>query len=289
MGKEERMDNGRGRGAGVVGSGTGGAKGAGGGGTGKGSGKRHVEAAKKGGDKRPFYIGIALLAVAGIAGLSYVSARTPAESIVQLDSTVAHIPNQGHVLGSDSARTEVVEYADFECPGCGSFATLTEPDVRARLVNTGIIRFRFVDFPLTMHRNTLNAHLAAWCAGEQGKFWEMHDIIFENQDRWNGEATKNPDRELAELARHVGVNIPQYQSCVSSRKYLGQIQANVDAGTRAMVASTPTLIIGNQKVTGAIPYDVFKRHVDDVLAQQPAKPSTKQPATKQASAKTKTK
>ena len=93
----------------MVGSGTGGAKGAGGGGTGKGSGKRHVEAAKKGGDKRPFYIGIALLAVAGIAGLSYVSARTPAESIVQLDSTVAHIPNQGHVLGSDSARTEVVE------------------------------------------------------------------------------------------------------------------------------------------------------------------------------------
>jgi len=238
-----------------------------------------------GADKRPFYIGIGLLVVAGIATLSYMSVRQPAETIVQLDSTVARVPNQGHVIGSDSARTEVVEYADFECPGCGSFATLTEPDVRTRLVNTGIIRFRFVDFPLTMHRNTLNAHLAAWCAGEQGKFWEMHDIIFENQDRWNGEATNSPDRALVELASHVGVNVPQYQSCVSSRKYLGQIQANVDAGNRAMISSTPTLIIGNKKVTSPIPYDVFKRHVDEVLAQQPAKPAAQPAATKQASTK----
>ena len=244
-------------------------------------------------DKRPFYFGIGVVLVAGIAGLSYMSTRKPADTIIQLDSTVAHVPNQGHVIGSDSARTEVVEYADFECPGCGSFATLTEPDVRTRLVNTGLIRFRFVDFPLSMHRNTLNAHLAAWCAGEQGKFWEMHDIIFENQDRWNGEATSNPDAALGELASHVGVNMPQYRSCVSARKYVGQIQANVDAGNRAMIQSTPTLIIGNKQVKGAIPYDEFKRQVDDVLAHQTAKPAampvgTKQ-ATKASSAKTKTK
>lgn len=244
-------------------------------------------------DKRPFFIGIGVVVVAGIAWLSYLSTRKEADTIIQLDSTVTHVPNQGHVIGSDSARTEVVEYADFECPGCGSFATLTEPDVRTRLVNTGIIRFRFVDFPLSMHRNTLNAHLAAWCAGEQGKFWEMHDIIFENQDRWNGEATNNPDGALADLASHVGVNMPQYQSCVSARKYLGQIQANVDAGNRAMVGSTPTLIIGNKQVKGAIPYDEFKRQVDEVLAQQPAKRAAAPAATKQAtkaiSAKTKTK
>jgi protein-disulfide isomerase len=257
MGKEG-VERGRGGGAGVVKPG-GGKPEAGKGGKG-GSGK-----GAPGGGKRWFYIALTGLLIGGIAFLSYVTTRPPAQSVLAIDTSVALVPNQGHVIGSDSAPVEVVEFADFECPGCGSFATLAEPDVRSRLVNTGVIRFRFMDFPLSMHRNTRSAHLAAWCAGEQGKFWEMHDIIFQNQDRWNGEATSRPDQVLTELARQVGVTPAQYQSCVSSRKYAGQIQANFDEAVRRQIQSTPTFIIGNKRVVGGVPYDKFKAQVDEAL------------------------
>jgi protein-disulfide isomerase len=169
----------------------------------------------------------------------------------------------------------VVEFADFECPACGSFATLSEPDIRARLVNTGVIRYRFVDLPLSMHRNTWPAHRAAWCAGEQNKFWELHDALFFNQDRWNGEATTRPDGVIAGIARPLGLNMDQFNACVASRKFDPQIRANVDEAVRQQVPSTPTFIIGTKKVAGALSYDVFKRHVDDALAQRNA---TKAPA-----------
>ena len=97
-------------------------------------------------------------------------------------------------MGSATAPLEVTEFGDFECPQCGRFATLTEPDVRTRLVNTGTIRWRYIDFPLEMHRNTWNASIAAACADEQGKFWEMHDAIFAAQDRWDGEATEQSEQ-----------------------------------------------------------------------------------------------
>ena len=255
-----------------------------------GSGKRDSEGTG-GGGKRWFYIALAVLLIGGIAFLSYMTTRPPKLSTLAIDSSVTLVPNQGHVIGSDSARIEVTEFADFECPGCGSFATLAEPDVRSRLVNAGVIRFRFMDFPLQMHQNTRSAHLAAWCAGEQGKFWEMHDVIFQNQDRWNGEATTRPEGVLSQLARQVGVNPTQYDACVSSRKYAGQIQSNFDEAVRRQIQSTPTFIIGNRRLVGAAPYDKFKAAVDEVLAETPAAqrtPSATKTGTK-TGAKTKTK
>jgi protein-disulfide isomerase len=141
------------------------------------------------------------------------------------------------------------------------------------------VRFRFIDFPLNIHRNTRAAHLAAWCAGEQGKFWEMHDALFQNQDRWNGEATSRPVSAIERLAQQIGVNMDQYKSCMDSRKYAPQIQANVDEGMKRGIQSTPTFIIGNKVIPGAVPYDEFKRYVDEALLQartaQPKPPATK--------------
>lgn len=228
------------------------------------TGKKPVAAARR--SNRPFYILLGLLLVAGIAALSYMASR-PKGTVTLVDTTIPPVPNQGHVIGSDSAPVEVVEFADFECPACGSFATLTEPDVRKRLVNTGQVRYRFVDYPLNMHRNTWPAHRAAWCAGDQGKFWEMHDALFFNQDRWNGEATTKPDGVIADLARGVGVNVAQFNSCVESRKFDPQIRANLQEAERRRINSTPTFVIGNKVVASAISYDEFKKYVDDALSQ----------------------
>ena len=237
----------------------------------------------RGGNKRVFYIAIGALAVAGIAFLSYTTMKPSAPTSFQLDSAIALVPNQGHVMGSDSALVEVVEFADFECPACGQFASLTKPDVVTRFVNTGLIRFRFVDFPLQMHPNARAAHLAGWCAGEQNKFWEMHDAIFSVQDRWSGYATRRPNRVFSDLAKQVGVNMDQYESCVSSNKYAGQIQSNVDEGIKRQVGGTPTFFIGRMRVSEPLSFDEFKRYVDQAVAQarseKAAAPATKAPAT----------
>jgi protein-disulfide isomerase len=244
--------------------------------------KSGVTAAKKGDSKRPFYILLAVLLIAGIATIGYQVSKPPADAVFTMDSTITLVANQGHVLGSDSALIEVVEFADFECPACGNFATLTEPDVRTRLVNTGQIRYRFMDFPLEMHANARAAHNAAWCAGEQNKFWEMHDVIFQTQDRWSGYATRRPLPVFEGLAQQVGVNVPQYQACMTARKFAGHIQSNYDEGLRLGVGSTPTFIIGTKKIASNMPYDQFKKHVDEALAQartqRPAAGGTKTPA-----------
>jgi protein-disulfide isomerase len=240
MGKE-RMDAGRGRGKGVV-----------------------AKSGRPGGRNRGFYLILILLLIAGVGTLSYLSVRK-SQVVSQVDSALVPIPNTGHSIGSDSAKVEVVEFGDFECPACGSFATLTEPDVRDRLVKTGIVRFRFMDYPLSIHRNTWPAHRAAWCAGEQNKFWEMHDLLFQNQDRWNGETTDKPDAMIQELAAQLGLNIPQYKSCVETRKYQAQIQSNAAEAERRAVGSTPTFFIGANKIATAISYDEFKKYVDQAI------------------------
>jgi len=241
--------------------------------TGRGRAKGVVKGAgNKGGGQRMFYASVGALLVAGIATLSFMSTRSGAS---QIDSTIKPIPNTGHSIGSDSALVEVVEFGDFECPACGSFANLTEPDIRARLVATGQIRFRFVDFPLNIHRNTWPAHLASWCAGEQGRFWEMHDALFMNQDRWSEPATRRPERVISELARGVGVGMEQYDACMDTQKYRPQIQANVEEGIRLGVGSTPTFIFGQTRVGAVLNYDQFKRYADSLIADAKAKRGTK--------------
>jgi protein-disulfide isomerase len=207
-------------------------------------------------------------------------ATRPKTTASKIDPSLPALKAEGYVLGSPTAPIEIIEFADFECPGCGQFTSLTEPDVRSRLVNTGQVRMRYMDFPLPMHKNTWDASLAASCANEQGKFWEMHDLIFQNQDRWNGEATGRPRGVLSDLAKGLGLDMTKYGSCMDSEKYRANIQANQREGERRQVGQTPTFIIGNQMIPGAIPFDQFKKLVDAELAKHPAgvpADTTKQP------------
>ena len=239
--------------------------------TGRGRSKGVVTPPKKGGGNKTFYIILGLLMVVGIGTLSWQASKR-GDNVTTLDPNVAPVANQGHVMGDPSAPVEIVEFADFECPACGSFANLTEPDVRARLVNTGQVRFRFVDYPLDIHPNTWAAHSAAWCASEQGKFREMHDLIFQNQDRWSTQATRRPNSVLTPLAQQLNLDMTKYEGCIDSRKFHPQIKSNYDEAIKRGIPSTPTFIIGNQQVNGAVSYDQFKRYVDQALAtvQRPA-------------------
>ena len=217
------------------------------------------------GQLKPFYIGLALVAVAG-AALIYMARRPGSETTVAQTAPgpVDLGDYEGHVMGSDSAPVTIIEYAHFECPACAQFAILTGPDVKQRLVATGRVRWIFRDFPLEGHRNSMPAHHAAQCAGEQGKFWEMHDQIFFNHGRWVTE--RRPERPLRDLAAATGIDMRRYDDCMSSGRYMDRLnQLRADAAARG-IGSTPTFDIGNRRVSGALLYDDLKKLVDSAAA-----------------------
>lgn len=203
---------------------------------------------------------LVIVAIVGVAVLGYVTSR-PTKALTLDPAAAAGLSAAGIVIGSPDAPIEVTEFADFECPACGYFATLQEPYIRERLVQTGEIRFRFLDFPLDIHRNAVAAHNAAQCANEQGKFWEMHDALYANQERWNGQATGDPRKVLREIAGTAGLDEAKFTECYDSGRMLPQIAANRAAGERLQVRSTPSFQIGDQLISGALTYDQMKEAV----------------------------
>jgi len=224
---------------------------------------------------RAFYLLAAGLGIAGIVALTYQSTRPKGLAAASpVDTTLPPVQSEGYVLGSANAPLEVIEFGDFECPQCGRFATLTEPDVRSRLINTGTIRLRYIDYPLPMHGNTWNASRAAACADEQGKFWEMHDAIYANQDRWDTQATSKPDKLLKQIGGQIaGINADQFNQCVDTKKTQAKIQAHLKLAEARQVGGTPTFVFGGDKQIGNfLTYDQFKQFVDQAVAKG-AKPA----------------
>lgn len=223
-------------------------------------------ARKSSGSKNSFGAIVAVVAVAGVAAIGYVVSRPRA--VQQIDpASLPRVEAAGILKGNPDAPVQVIEFADFECPACGNFAMVTAPDVMKRLVETGQVAFRFYDLPLEMHRNAVPAHNAAHCANEQGRFWEMADLIFAGQFDWNTQASRNPKRVFQGYADRLGLDVDKWSECVDSGRMLPQIFANRDEAGRYRVRSTPTFVIGGQVVEGSIPYDEFKRYVDAALAQ----------------------
>jgi protein-disulfide isomerase len=211
-----------------------------------------------------------VIAAVAVAFIIYQMSQSRSSGVVTIDPTLTLPEAAGYVMGNPAAPVQIIEFADFECPACGSFATLAEPDMRRRLIETGIASFRFMDYPLAIHPNTWDAHFAAACANEQGKFWEMHDQIFATQDQWNGMVTNRPKAIFSRLARDLQLDHGQWEGCYDSQKYKLNIAANMREGERRLVQSTPTFIIGDKLVPGAIGFDQLKAYVDSALAKAPA-------------------
>jgi protein-disulfide isomerase len=216
--------------------------------------------------QRPFYVMLGVVAAVVGVFLVYQVSKPQESGVMTVDPSIPLPEAQGYLMGSPGAPVKVVEFADFECPACGQFFTLTEPDVRKRLIETGEISYRFFDYPLPMHRNTWPASNAAACANEQGKFWEMHDQLFNGQDRWNGEATSRPKGIFKDYAKAIGLDVDKWEACFDAQKFLPNIQSHRREAERQLVQSTPTFIIGNKMLPGSISYDRFKAYVDSAKA-----------------------
>jgi protein-disulfide isomerase len=215
--------------------------------------------------QKQFTLLLVAIGVVGAGALGWIASR-PKGGGEAIDPNLPVGTAEGFVIGNPAAPVQIVEFADFECPGCAQFATVTEPDVRARLINTGLASMKFYVFPLPMHPNTWSASNAAYCANEQGKFWEMHDRLFYTQDLWNTQATKNPDKKMKQYAVELGLDAGKFDECLESKRHYPNIKASgVEAEARG-INETPTFIIGGKKYPG-LSYDELKRVVDEELAR----------------------
>jgi protein-disulfide isomerase len=162
----------------------------------------------------------------------------------------------GQTRGPAGAPIELIEFSDFQCPYC-----LRANPVVTQVLSTYGDRIRFVyrNYPLPSHPNARPAAEAAQCAAEQGQFWPYHDRLFANQ-------SKLADEDLKQSAVAVGLDAAKFNACFDSHKYRTRVEADIQAGNEAGVNGTPAFFINGRMLSGAQPFDEFKRVIDEELA-----------------------
>ena len=199
-------------------------------------------------------------------------APTPAPAPAQAPTQVLNIDGSPF-KGDTNAKVTLVEFTDYQCPFCGRHFRDTLPQIDTDYVKTGKVKYVLKEFPLEpIHPQAFKAAEAANCAGEQGKYWEMHDRLFSNQ---NGLAPE----QLPGHAQALGLDAGKFKSCLDSAKYASRVRKNLVEAETAGATGTPTFFIGLtdpksseikplKKIVGAQTYATFKDALDTLLAQK---------------------
>ncbi len=160
-------------------------------------------------------------------------------------------------LGLYDAPVTIVEYGDLVCPYCKMFADNTLHQILQDYPTQ--VRFVYKDYPLaSIHPFALKAAIAGQCAYKQGKFWQMHDLILENQESLS-------DNLFADFASQIFLNTDSFNSCYSNQETLSEVEDDLTEGSLKGVSGTPTFYINDQVIAGAYPYETFKSIIDSEL------------------------
>jgi protein-disulfide isomerase len=207
-----------------------------------------------------------------LQGIARGQAQQPAgDPYVDKQIALSNAPAKG----SAAAKVTVVEVSDYHCPFCRRQTLQTIPQLMADYVNTGKVRYVFVDYPIAqLHPDAFKSHEAAACAGDQGKYWQMHDLLF----------TNSPARDASQLtatAGMLGIDTKKFEACLNGGnggKHAAEIRESIARMQQLGVGGTPLVLIGLtppagapmkivSTVYGAKPYAEFKTAIDAALAQ----------------------
>jgi protein-disulfide isomerase len=192
--------------------------------------------------------------------------RQPEETqLVDASVIIAGEPSKG----SPAAKITLVEVSDYHCPFCRRHMQATQPQIDTEYVNSGKLQYIFIDYPIEqLHPEAFKAHEAANCAGDQGKYWEMHAKLF-----------ASPTRDLGLLvsqAEELGMDGPKLRACLDGGKYAKPVRESVARMEQLGINSTPTFLLGVtpapgqplkvlKVVKGAVPFPEFKKAIESVL------------------------
>lgn len=163
--------------------------------------------------------------------------------------------------GNENAKVILIEYSDFQCPACASYYPLVKA-LHGELGDSLLIVYRH--FPLSqIHMNAEGAARAAEAAGKQGKFWEMHDLLFERQKEWSND--RNAAGTFAAYATALGLNTDRFINDFNSREIKEKVVADYESGFRAGIAGTPTFFLNGKKIQNPRSYEEFKKIISELL------------------------
>ena len=175
------------------------------------------------------------------------------------------------IIGNPDAPITIIEFSDFQCPFCARFYTQTLPLIYEEYIEPGKVKLVFRDYPIqSIHPNAVPAAIASECANEQGKFKEMHDTLFENQNEWGKQKTADALSLFSQYATKIQLEQEVFDSCLTSGKYIEEISKDLDDGRDYGVTGTPGFFVGNDQIgyvelKGAQPFESFKKVIDSQL------------------------
>ena len=166
-------------------------------------------------------------------------------------------------MGDPNASVKIIEYSDYQCPYCKKFMDETEQQLIDTYVSTGKVYFEYHSFGDFIGAESGRAAEAAYCAGDQQKFWQMHDIIFANQGAENsGQYT---DKRLTAFASQIGLDAGKFSDCFNSSKYASMVQKDGAEAQAAGVKATPSFTVNGTLVEGAQPFSYFQAQIDPLI------------------------
>lgn len=196
-----------------------------------------------------------ILALAAAVGVALAAALGQADD-----------PMAARAKGRADAPVTVYEMADFQCPACRLFAVTVLPTLEREYVQTGKVRWVFINLPLTsIHPNAMVAAVVGVCAGRQGRFWQSHDALYQHQDEWAKLA--QPRAKLVSLAQHAGVDRAKLLACLDEGSARAEVELDSQRAQRSGARATPSFYIEGGMLEGA-PYtpDPMRRLLDSVYA-----------------------
>jgi protein-disulfide isomerase len=207
---------------------------------------------------------------------------------IKTPAPTEHPMAEGNAMGDPNAPVKIVEYSDFQCPYCAQFHQQTEPQIIENYVRTGKVYFvyrsmgNFIGDNLEKYNGisdteSRDAAEAAYCAGDQNKFWEYHDILFTNH---TGEGAGDfTSRRLLAFAEAIGLDMNQFRTCISNATYRQRVLQDETDGNAAGVTGTPAFVLSytvngqtkTQLISGAQPFSTFQQDIDSALSEMGVK------------------
>ncbi len=188
-----------------------------------------------------------------------------------------------HVRGQGTSGVKLTEYGDFQCPACAQYYPIVEQVVEKY---EGQIHFQFRNFPLSqIHPNAVAASRAAEAADLQGKFWEMYNVLYQNQTSWG--PSSNPLTVFTSYAKQLGMDTNKFSDDFKSRQVNDRVQADLQEGTRLKLTGTPSFLINDKKIsTPDASVEAFSRVIEAAIRQKTGKAPEPTPNPQPAEAQT---
>lgn len=218
--------------------------------------------ARQAGAKKVAWWGLGAFVLFAGAGLLVWAVMQQSASVEQAP-LADEITQEDHLIGARGSSVTLLEYGDFECPACGTYHPVLK-QLKAEYGDR--VAFSYRHFPLNaIHRSADISARATEAAALQGKFWEMHDMLFENQRAWT---TGNTEEVIVGYAQELGLNVEQFRSDLESEGVAAAVEQDRLSGVRSTVNSTPSFFLNGVKIQNPRSLEEFKRLLDGALAQE---------------------